>query len=191
MAIALERTARGKRILEFVVATAGGVSIRSVAVRRLCRARGHTGTQIGKRETPIVTYALWIVQILLAALFAFSGSMKLIVPLDVLAAQSPVVLPGVFVRFIGVCEVLGALGLVLPGLLHIRTDLTPRAAQGLIVIMVGAAMFTPQDQIAMVVLPIAVGALAAFVAYGRSRLAPLANGRSRRAARRPVLQAAS
>src|SRR5690348_3061127 len=63
------------------------------------------------------------------------------------ALGMPFELPAVFVRFIGACEVLGALGLILPGVLRIRTHLTPLAALVLTTIMVGAAMFTPPDQI--------------------------------------------
>src|SRR6266566_2107385 len=63
----------------------------------------------------IMTTALWIVQGLLALLFLFAGSMKLILPVEMMTAQMP--LPGLFLRFIGVAEVAGALGLILPGLL--------------------------------------------------------------------------
>ena len=75
-----------------------------------------------------MTHALWIVQGLLAALFLFAGGVKLVLPLDQLTG--PVPLPGLFVRFIAVAEVLGALGLILPGLLGIRPGLTPPAAAG-------------------------------------------------------------
>jgi hypothetical protein len=118
-----------------------------------------------------MTYALWFVQIVLALLFLFAGGLKLVVPVEALGL--PFVLPVVFVRFIGVCEVLGALGLILPGALRIRTHLTPVAALGLTTIMVGATMFTPPDQIQLAVVPAAVGLLAACVAYGRWRVAPL------------------
>ena len=64
-----------------------------------------------------MTYVLWIVQVLLAALFLFAGVMKLILPLDKMTGPVPV--PGLFLRFIGVCETLGALGLILPGLFRI------------------------------------------------------------------------
>ena len=116
-----------------------------------------------------MTYVLWIVQALLAVLFVFAGGFKLATPLDVLYTQMPLPLPGVFIRFIGACEILGALGLILPGLLRIRPELTSLAARGLVLIMVGATMFTPLDQLEMAVLPIVIGILAGFVAYGRAR----------------------
>jgi hypothetical protein len=120
-----------------------------------------------------MTYALWIVQVLLALTFALSGGIKLVLPVDVLQEQMQLSLPGVFLRFIGVAEVSGALGLILPGLLRIRPQLTPLAAAGLVALMLGALMFTPPDgELALVLLPVGVGLLAAFVAYGRWRLAP-------------------
>jgi hypothetical protein len=129
-------------------------------------------------------YALWIVQGLLAALFLFAGGMKLVLPLDKLTG--PVPLPGFFVRFIGVAEVLGALGLILPGIFRIRTGLTPLAAAGLVIIMIGATAITLSagDAVAAMI-SMVVGLLAAFVAYGRWRLAPL-RGASRPSAFEPV-----
>ena len=118
-----------------------------------------------------MTYALWFVQILLAFLFLCAGGMKLALPIEALGM--PFLLPAVFVHFIGMCEVLGALGLLLPGVLRIRTELTPLAALGLTTIMVGATMFTPPDQLQLAILPVGVGLLAACVAYGRWRIAPL------------------
>ena len=123
-----------------------------------------------------MTYALWIVQALLALLFLFAGGTKLVLPPDVLASMgSPnqIPLPGWFVRFIGVAEVLGALGLLLPGLLRVKPGLTPLAAVGLVIIMIGATALTmAADGFAAGVVPLVVGLLAAFVAYGRWRLAP-------------------
>jgi len=116
--------------------------------------------------------ALWIIQALLAALFIFAGGMKLVLPLEKLAG--PVAVPGLFIRFIGVCELLGGLGLLLPGLLRIRPGLTPLAAAGLVVIMIGATWLTlSTGDIASAMVPLVVGILAAFIAYGRSRLAPI------------------
>ena len=121
----------------------------------------------GKR----MTYALWIVQGLLAALFLFAGGMKLVLPLE--ALKGPVELPGLLLRFIGVAEVLGALGLILPGLLRIRPGLTPLAAAGLVIIMIGATVIgLAAGDVAMALIPLVIGLLAAFVAYGRWRLAP-------------------
>ena len=117
--------------------------------------------------------ALWIIQVLLAALFIFSGGMKLVLPIEKM--QDPVALPGLFLRFIGVCELLGGIGLILPSLLRIRPGLTPLAAAGLVVIMVGAVVISVMYMgVASALIPLLVGVLAAFIAYGRSRLAPIA-----------------
>jgi hypothetical protein len=118
-----------------------------------------------------MTYALWIVQGLLALLFLFAGGMKLVLPLEALTGPLP--LPGLFVRFIGVAEVLGAIGLILPGLLRLRPGLTPLAAAGLVIIMIGATVFTlVGGEVASAMIPLGVGLLSAFIAYGRWRLAP-------------------
>src|SRR4051812_26680587 len=82
---------------------------------------------------------LWTAQTLTALLFLFAGSVKFIMPADKLQ-QGPVVLPLAFIYFIGVCECLGALGLLLPGLTRIHTYLTPLAAAGLTIIMIGATV---------------------------------------------------
>ena len=81
---------------------------------------------------------LWTAQAVLAALFLFAGVFKLITPTDVLASQAH--MPGGFIKFIGICETLGAVGLILPGLTKIRTGLTPLAAAGLVIIMIGAVV---------------------------------------------------
>jgi hypothetical protein len=135
-----------------------------------------------------MTYVLWIVQGLLALLFLFTGGIKLVLPLEVLTEGSP--LPGWFVRFLGVAEVLGAIGLILPGLLRIRPGLTPLAATGLVIIMIGATVLAlagvvPGGGVALVLIPLVVGILSAFVAYGRWRLAPL-RGSSAPSERQPA-----
>src|SRR5438128_4749586 len=115
--------------------------------------------------------ALWIVQGLLAAIFLFAGGAKLVLPLDQLTG--PVALPGLLLRFIGVCEVLGALGLILPGLFRIRPGLTPLAAAGLVIIMIGATVVNlVGGGVAPALITLGVGLLAAFVAYGRWQLIP-------------------
>jgi hypothetical protein len=112
------------------------------------------------------TVAQWIVQALLALTFLAAGGMKLALPMDVLAQLMP--LPALFMKFVGVCETLGAIGLILPGLLRIRLGLTPLAAAGLVIVMVGAttcAVAVGQGPAAL--LPFALGLLAASVAYAR------------------------
>lgn len=110
---------------------------------------------------------LWVVQGLLAALFLFAGVMKLVLPIEAMAG--PVALPGLFIRFIGVCEILGAIGLILPGLLRIHAGLTPVAAAGLVIIMIGAAVVTVMGgSAAGAVVPVIVGALLVLVVHGRT-----------------------
>lgn len=116
--------------------------------------------------------SLWIVQSVLAALFLFAGATKLVLPAATLAAQSPI--PVTLIRAIGVLEALGALGLVLPALLRLRAELTVAAAAGLVLIMcgaVGATLASPASapSPAAALFPVAVGSLAAVVAYGRTR----------------------
>ena len=111
---------------------------------------------------------LWVIQGLLAALFLFAGVMKLVMPIDAMAG--PVNLPGLLLRFVGVAETCGAIGLILPGLLRIHQELTPLAAVGLLIIMVGATVITAMGgALAPAVVPFVVGVLAASVAYGRTR----------------------
>src|SRR5215213_4158768 len=116
---------------------------------------------------------LWIVQGLLAAVFLFAGGMNLITPVAVLAAMSP--FPAEFIRFISVCEVLGAVGLILPYALRILPGLTALAAAGLVVIMVGATVSTLAIGGGLLALPtLLLGLLAAVVAYGRRQPLPRA-----------------
>jgi hypothetical protein len=119
-----------------------------------------------------IKVVLWVIQTLLALLFLFSGGVKLAMPIEPMAKQAG--MPGTFLRFIGVMEVLGAIGLILPGILRIRTFLTPLAAAGLVIIMIGATvvMFRVNGAV-QALTPAVFGVLAAFVAYGRWRLAPL------------------
>jgi hypothetical protein len=130
------------------------------------------------------TRAGWIVQGLLAALFLFAGGMKLITPVEVLAVMSP--FPGEFIRFIGFCEVLGAVGLILPYAVRILPGLTSLAAAGLVVIMVGATVSTLAIGGGLRALPtLVLGLLAALVVYGRRSALPHAG------LTRPVLKPAS
>jgi len=127
----------------------------------------------GRRRAHV---ALWIIQGLLAVIYLFTGTTKVALPLAML--KGPVPLPGWFLRFLGVCELLGAIGLILPGLLGIRPGLTPLAAAGLVIIMIGATTITlVGGPVALAWIPFVVGLLAAAVAYGRWRVVPLVRRR--------------
>jgi len=115
---------------------------------------------------------LWILQILLGLLFLFAGGTKLVMSGEALTQQmastNSVMLPIWFLRFIGVVEVLGGLGLILPGLAKFRRSLTPLAAVGLTIIMIGAVVLTVMGPgVGMVIVPLVVLILCALVAYGR------------------------
>jgi len=120
---------------------------------------------------------LWILQILLALLFLFAGITKLVLPAEVLqSAGSPnaIKFSALFLKFIGVLETLGGLGLILPGIFHKQQYLTPLAAAGLVIIMIGAVIVTIMgDGVSMIFGPLVIGLLCAFVAYGRWKMSPL------------------
>jgi DoxX-like family len=140
--------------------------------------RMHSQSSRHGSPSSILVVGLWIAQVLLACLFLFAGATHSFTPVDVLREQTGIVLPGIMWRVIGGSEILGALGLILPGLLRIRTELTPLAGAGLAVLMVGATMFTPPEALVLGLIPLTLGALAAAVAYGRWRLAPHGQRRS-------------
>lgn len=114
---------------------------------------------------------LWTLQVLLALVFLFAGGVKLILPIAEMTKQ--IQLPGAFLRFIGVAEVLGGLGLILPWLLRIRPILTPLAAAGLTIIMIGATVLTATHiGIGQAISPLVVGILTTVVAYSRWKSVP-------------------
>ena len=119
---------------------------------------------------------LWILQILLALLFLFAGGTKFYYTIQQMRDKGPpnqILFPGWFIHFIGVCEILGALGLVLPGLLRIKQHLTALAAIGLTIIMIGAVVVTALTfGIGPAIPNVIIALLCAFVAYGRTKLSP-------------------
>jgi uncharacterized membrane protein YphA (DoxX/SURF4 family) len=127
-------------------------------------------------------YVLWVLQVLLGLAFLAAGGMKLIQPYAELAQQMAWVsdVPEVLVRFIGVAEVLGGLGLILPAATRILPWLTPVAAAGLALDMLLATLFhLVRGEVGVAVVPLLVGLLATLVAYGRWRMVPiLARGAS-------------
>jgi O-antigen/teichoic acid export membrane protein len=129
-----------------------------------------------------VKYVLWIAQVLLALAFVSAGAMTLITPEETLTAWYP--FSALFIRVIGVCELLSAVGLILPGLLRVREEFTPLAAAGLASIMTGAVATTlAVGGGTAAAMPLALGLVAVFVAYGWTRPAR----RSSEEARQSVL----
>jgi hypothetical protein len=119
-----------------------------------------------------MTYVLWIIQGLLALLFLFGGIFKLVAPIESVAQQIGV--PVLLLRFVGLCEFFGGLGLILPGVFRIRTGLTPLAATGLVIITIGATVVTIKAQgFGPALFPLVTCVLCALVAYGRWRVVPL------------------
>jgi uncharacterized membrane protein YphA (DoxX/SURF4 family) len=114
---------------------------------------------------------LWVLQVLLALLFMFAGVMKFVMPVEEMTKQ--IALPGWFLHFIGASEILGAIALILPGILRLRTGLTALAAAALVIIMIGAtAVNLKIGQRGAALITVVVGLLLAFVAYNRRRMAP-------------------
>ncbi|HSU93560.1 MAG TPA: DoxX family protein [Gemmatimonadaceae bacterium] len=119
-----------------------------------------------------INIAIWTLQVLLACLFLFAGGAKLVLPIAEMTKQFP--LPGLFLRFLGVVELAGAAGLILPSLLRIRPYLTPLAAGGLVIVMSGAtAISMAGGKVAPAIPPFVVGCLAGLIIYARTRVVPI------------------
>jgi DoxX-like family len=130
----------------------------------------HQAAPLASSRERMLSVTLWTMQVVLALLFLFTGGFKLLLPTNVLQAQLALPLPIWFIRFIGTIEVAGAIGLILPQLTRIKPGLTPLAAGGLALEMVGATIVTVIALgVAPALLPLIVGLLAVFVAYGRGR----------------------
>jgi uncharacterized membrane protein YphA (DoxX/SURF4 family) len=130
-------------------------------------AASKSDTQLGTptnrgRAANVIT---WVLQVLLGLQFLFAGAMKFIMPVEEMTKDMP--LPAAFLYFIGVAELAGGLGLILPGALKIKRGLTPLAALGLSIIMAGAVVLTGTKDLAMAMLPLVVGVISAFIAWRR------------------------
>jgi len=118
---------------------------------------------------------LWVLQFLLGIYFFFTGIVHFIVPPGLPAPMAWMYdLPPGPHYFSGTAEVLAGLGLILPGLTRIQTRLTPLAALGLVLVMLGAAVWHfSRNEFQNIVMNLIFAGLAGFVAYGRWRLSPL------------------
>jgi putative oxidoreductase len=124
-----------------------------------------------------LTIGLWTAQTILALMFGMAGVMKTTQPIAELAQKLvwPGAVPPGLVRFIGASELLGALGLLLPSVTRIKPGLTPLAAAGLVTIMALASVFhLTRGELPAIAFNLALGSVAAFVAWGRYRKAPIA-----------------
>ena len=124
-------------------------------------------------QHPKLNVALWVVQGFLALFFCLaSGAPKLLVPYDQL--PMPIPIPQAFLLFIGLSEILGGLGLILPGVTHIQPRLTPLAACGLVIVTVSATVYQLMANApGNAVFAFGMALLCAFVAYGRAKVVPL------------------
>jgi uncharacterized membrane protein YphA (DoxX/SURF4 family) len=133
-----------------------------------------TTTTLPQKST-ILNIALWIAQIILGGMFLMAGFLKTFTPIEELAATISYVkeISGL-IRFIGVSELLGGLGIILPAALRIYPKLTIWAAYGFLVIMVLAVIFHAwRDEFAALPICVGLALLAIFVAWGRSVKVPI------------------
>ena len=119
----------------------------------------------------IINISLWIAQVIVAGMFLMAGFMKTFTPIQELAPTMPLAqeLP-VLTRFIGIVELLGAIGVILPYALKIAPKLTVWAAAGLTLTMVLALLYHVfRGEIAASAFPIILALLSGFITWGRQR----------------------
>ena len=117
---------------------------------------------------------LWILQVLMGVYFLYAGVNHFIVPPGLPDAMAWMyeLSPGLH-YFSGTAEILGGLGLILPSVTKIKPKLTPLAGAGLVIVMLGAAVWhLTRGEAANIVLNLVNAAVLAFVAYGRWKLKP-------------------
>jgi putative oxidoreductase len=118
--------------------------------------------------------ALWSAQIALAIVFALAGGMKVSTPAAELAKMAPG-FPLALLRFIGIAELAGSIGIILPALTRIVPVLTPLASSGFVIVMASAAVLhLVRGELGELAVVVVLGALACFVAWGRFKRAPIA-----------------
>ena len=122
-------------------------------------------------------YVLATLQIILGLLFLAAGFTKLFTPIADMADMMTwtMAVPAALVRFSGLAELAGGLGLILPWLTGIQPQLVRLAALGLVVTMMGAVVthVSIGDPVSAMIPPVVLGAIAAFIAYGRTSILPL------------------
>ena len=142
-------------------------------------------TSIASQQLAVSTkawnIALWVVQVILGGMFIMGGLFKAATPVHQLAAMAPWVsdVPVALLRMIGVSEVLGGIGLILPALLRVLPRLTIVAALSLATVMLLAMLLhVVRGEYAVIGTNLMLGAAAIFIAWGRTRRAPIAPRRN-------------
>ncbi|MBL7784306.1 MAG: DoxX family protein [Chitinophagales bacterium] len=128
------------------------------------------------QNSKVLNISLWVAQVLLSAMFLMAGVMKSTQPIEQLATSLPWVtqVPTGLVRFIGISELLGAIGLILPSILRIKPKLTVYAAIGIFTIMLFALIFhSSKGEFSVIGMNIILGLIAIFIAWGRSKKVPI------------------
>jgi uncharacterized membrane protein YphA (DoxX/SURF4 family) len=127
-----------------------------------------------QKPSKAMNILLWIAQVILAAMFLMAGIMKSTQPIEKLSPQIPWTanVPELLVRFIGLSEFLGGIGLLLPALLRIKPQLTPLAAKGIAVIMFLAIIYhVANGETSVVGINIFIALIALFISWGRTKKA--------------------
>jgi uncharacterized membrane protein YphA (DoxX/SURF4 family) len=129
-----------------------------------------------QKKSKALHIALWVAQLVLATSFIWAGMMKLFQPVEKLSemwlwtSQVPVAL----MKFTGIVDLLGGIGLILPSLLHIKPKLTPITAVAIIALMVCASIFhITRDEVSQIGANIVFAIIAAFIAWGRLKKASI------------------
>lgn len=136
----------------------------------------HNGmtTDLTPKRWPLIHVVLWIVQIILAAIFSVVGFIKISTPMVNLAREMPWVVEfsGTAIFLIGCAEFAGSIGLILPSMLKFKPKLTVLASYCLCILMILAGGFhISKKEYAITVLNFILAALSYFIAWGRSKKA--------------------
>ncbi len=131
---------------------------------------------MANQTSKALNISLWIAQIILGSMFIMAGVMKSTQPIEALSASLPWVneFSAGWVRFIGITELAGGIGVLLPSLLRIKPVLTPAAAVGLALVMLLAFGYhILKAEYSVSGINILLGAVALFIAWGRYKKAPI------------------
>jgi uncharacterized membrane protein YphA (DoxX/SURF4 family) len=116
---------------------------------------------------------LWVLQVLLAVAFVAHGWLFLFPPAEMVPVMNAIIAPA-FRRFIGVAEILAAIGLILPGLTRVAPWLVPSAAAGLMIVMIGAVIaHVSRGEVSSAINTAILFVLVTFVAYMRWKVRPI------------------